>query len=107
MPHLELSNLTKSFGQTTALKDFSIRAERGEILSILGPSGCGKTTLLHVIAGISRADEGIIRLDGVNIAALSEAGRDRYRAAKIGYVFQTFNLLAGFSALEKIGRAHV
>jgi len=69
---------------------------------LVGESGCGKTTLLHVIAGISRADSGTIRLDGVDVSRLSEAGRDRYRAAKIGYVFQTFNLLSGFSALENV-----
>jgi putative ABC transport system ATP-binding protein len=76
--------------------------DRGEQMVLIGPSGCGKTTLLHVIAGISRADAGVIHLDGVDISQLSEAGRDRYRAAKIGYVFQTFNLLAGFTALENV-----
>ncbi len=73
-----------------------------EQMVLVGRSGCGKTTLLHVIAGISRADEGVIQLDGVNISRFSEAGRDRVRAAKIGYVFQTFNLLPGFSALENV-----
>jgi putative ABC transport system ATP-binding protein len=69
---------------------------------LVGRSGCGKTTLLHVIAGIRRADSGSIRLDGIDIARLSEAARDRYRAAKIGYIFQTFNLLPGFTALENV-----
>jgi putative ABC transport system ATP-binding protein len=69
---------------------------------LVGRSGCGKTTLLHVIAGISRADSGSIHLDGVNVTGLSEAGRDRYRAAKLGYVFQTFNLLPAFTALENV-----
>ena len=73
-----------------------------EQMVLIGPSGCGKTTLLHVIAGISRSDEGVVRVDGLNIARLSEAGRDRFRAAKIGYVFQTFNLLPGFTALENV-----
>jgi ABC-type lipoprotein export system ATPase subunit len=73
-----------------------------EQMVLVGRSGCGKTTLLHVIAGISKADEGVIQLDGVNIARFSEAGRDRVRAAKIGYVFQTFNLLGGFSAYENV-----
>ncbi|MHB8974501.1 MAG: ABC transporter ATP-binding protein [Pirellulaceae bacterium] len=74
----------------------------GEQMVLLGPSGCGKTTLLHVIAGISAADSGEIRLDGVNLVRLSEAGRDRFRAAKLGYVFQTFNLLPAFTALENV-----
>ena len=68
----------------------------------MGRSGCGKTTLLHVIAGISRPDSGAVRIDGCDITRLSEAGRDRFRADKIGYVFQTFNLLPGFSALENV-----
>ena len=74
----------------------------GEQMVLLGPSGCGKTTLLHVIAGICAADSGEIRLDGINLVRLSEAGRDRFRAAKIGYVFQTFNLLPAFTALENV-----
>ena len=69
---------------------------------LVGQSGCGKTTLLHVIAGISRADQGSVRLDGIEVSRLSEAGRDRFRADKIGYVFQTFNLLPGFTALENV-----
>lgn len=74
----------------------------GEQMVLLGPSGCGKTTLLHVIAGISAVNAGKITLDGVDLARLSEAGRDRFRAAKIGYVFQTFNLLPAFTALENV-----
>lgn len=74
----------------------------GEQMVLVGRSGSGKTTLLHILAGIKRPDSGIVRLDGVDIAQLSEAGRDRYRAAKLGYVFQTFNLLPGFTALENV-----
>jgi putative ABC transport system ATP-binding protein len=80
----------------------SFQLQEGEQMVLLGPSGCGKTTLLHVIAGISRADEGRICLDNVDLSVLSEAGRDRYRAAKMGYVFQTFNLLGAFTALENV-----
>ena len=76
--------------------------EASEQMVLVGRSGCGKTTMLHVISGISRADSGVVRLDGVNIARLSEETRDRVRADKLGYVFQTFNLLPGFSALENV-----
>ena len=74
----------------------------GEQAVLVGPSGCGKTTLLHVISGISTPDEGKVQIDGLDIMRLHEAGRDRFRAEKIGYVFQTFNLLAGFTALENV-----
>ncbi|MFV1966962.1 MAG: ABC transporter ATP-binding protein [Pirellulaceae bacterium] len=104
---LVLENVKKSYvepdGHRLPILDvprFQLHA--GEQMVLLGPSGCGKTTLLHVIAGISRADEGTIRLDKIDLSELSEAGRDRYRAAKLGYVFQTFNLLSGFSALENV-----
>jgi len=104
---LLLEKLKKSYvepnGQLLPVLDipnFSVAA--GEQMVLVGRSGCGKSTLLHVIAGISHADSGKIRLDGVDVATLSEAGRDRFRAAKLGYVFQTFNLLPGFSALENV-----
>lgn len=104
---LQLQNVKKSFREPDGhrlpilnVPRFSV--ERAEQMVLVGPSGCGKTTLLHVIAGISRADSGVIRIDGIDIAQLSEAARDRFRAARIGYIFQTFNLLPGFSALENV-----
>ena len=72
------------------IADFQVAT--GEQMVLLGRSGCGKTTLLYVIAGISRADAGKVMIDNLDIQRLSESGRDRYRAEKIGYVFQTFNL---------------
>ncbi|HTU25136.1 MAG TPA: ABC transporter ATP-binding protein [Pirellulales bacterium] len=74
----------------------------GEQVVLMGQSGSGKTTLLHIIAGISRPDSGEVRIAGTDIARLPESIRDRFRARTIGYVFQTFNLLAGFSALENV-----
>jgi len=104
---LDLENVKKSFvepsGETLPILDISrFQLERGEQMVLVGPSGCGKTTMLHVIAGIRRADTGVIRIGGTDIASLSEHGRDRFRAAKMGYIFQTFNLLPGFSALENV-----
>jgi putative ABC transport system ATP-binding protein len=104
---LQLENLKKSYiepsGHVLPVLDIpSFRVAAAEQMVLLGRSGCGKSTLLHVIAGISRPDSGVVRLDGHDLTTLSEAGRDRYRAAKLGYVFQTFNLLPAFSALENV-----
>jgi len=79
-----------------------LKLAEGEEVALRGRSGSGKTTLLHLIAGVLRANEGRIVVAGSEITALSEAGRDRVRAEKIGYVFQTFNLLPGLTALENV-----
>ena len=104
---LQLQNIKKSFTQPNGevlpvldIPDF--RMASGEQAVMIGRSGGGKTTLLHVIAGISRATEGEVTIDGVQLNQLSEAGCDRFRAARIGYVFQTFNLLPAFTALENV-----
>ena len=73
-----------------------------EQVALVGESGGGKTTLLNVISGISTPDSGRVVIDGVEINALPEVARDRFRAERIGFVFQTFNLLAAFSALENV-----
>lgn len=104
---LELRGVKKSYvegnGNRLPILDIAeLTVAAGEQVILLGRSGCGKTTLLQVIAGISNADEGAVIIDGLDITQLSEPGRDRFRAAKMGYVFQTFNLLPGFSALENV-----
>ena len=104
---LTLKDVKKSFVQPDATRlpildipEFRVAA--GEQMALMGRSGCGKTTLLHVIAGISRPDSGQVQVAGVDLGKLSEHGRDRFRADNIGYVFQTFNLLPAFSALENV-----
>ncbi len=104
---LQLTNLTKSFrlpdgGELKVLDVASFHMAPGEQTILLGESGGGKTTLLHCIAGIMAPTSGSIVLDGIELTRLSESGRDRVRAVKIGYVFQSFNLLAGFTALENV-----
>jgi putative ABC transport system ATP-binding protein len=74
----------------------------GEQVVIRGRSGGGKTTLLNVIAGLASVDEGRIVVNGADVTRLPEAVRDRFRARHLGFVFQTFNLLAGFTALENV-----
>lgn len=99
---LALKNVRKAFGEVTVLdiRDFAV--SRGEHLAIAGPSGAGKTTLLNIISGLLDPDEGEVCIDGTDITKLSGRRRDRFRGAKIGFVFQTFNLLQGFTALENL-----
>ncbi len=104
---LELKNIRKAYVEPNGnllpiLNIERFRVDAGEQMVLMGRSGSGKTTLLHVIAGISRPDRGAVIIDGLDITRLAEAGRDRFRADKIGYVFQTFNLLPAFSALENV-----
>ncbi len=106
-PVLCIENLSKSFlepggGRLPVLDIARLEVAAGEQVVIRGESGGGKTTLLHAIAGITQVDSGAIRIAGADITKLPEAARDLFRARYIGYVFQTFNLLAGFSALENV-----
>ena len=104
---LEITNLKKSFrqpgGEVVQILDVpEYRVDSGEQAVLIGPSGGGKTTLLHIIAGITKPDKGKVKVDNADIGTFSEGGRDRLRARSIGYVFQTFNLLPAFSALENV-----
>lgn len=104
---LKLTDIKKTYtqpdGTSVPILDVpSFEMSAGEQVALLGPSGCGKTTLLHTIAGIIKPDSGTVILDGVELTRYTEAARDRIRADKIGYVYQTFNLLPAFSALENV-----
>jgi putative ABC transport system ATP-binding protein len=107
MAVLEVSDLVKAYpspdGESQSVIDvpeFSLG--EGELVALRGASGSGKTTFLHLVAGILTADAGRIVVDGVDMETLDEAHRDRMRAEKLGYVFQTFNLLQGYTALENV-----
>ncbi|QDV76619.1 ABC transporter ATP-binding protein [Botrimarina mediterranea] len=104
---LLLEGVRKSYAQPGAdrlpiLDVPRLAVAAGEQVVIRGRSGCGKTTLLNSIAGLTTIDAGKITLKGVELTRLPEAARDRFRARHIGYVFQTFNLLAGFTAMENV-----
>ena len=104
---LHLKDIKKSFlepdGSELPILDIAeFHVAEAEQVVLVGRSGCGKTTLLHIIAGISRPDSGQVRIDDWETTIMSEAECDRFRAGRIGYVFQTFNLLSGFSALENV-----
>ena len=107
MDFLTITNLTKSYvapgGGLSLIVDVPAFAlGEGAQAALRGGSGSGKTTFLNLIAGILAPDGGEIRLGGEAMTGRSEAERDRLRAARIGYVFQTFNLLQGFSCLENV-----
>jgi putative ABC transport system ATP-binding protein len=104
---LTLRDVSKSFREgdgnlleVIRLRQFELGA--GEQAVLVGESGSGKSTLLNLIAGILLPDKGEIIVNGTDPTKLSEAARDRFRAANIGYVFQSFNLLQGFTALENV-----
>jgi putative ABC transport system ATP-binding protein len=106
-PILQLRNLRKSYrdGSGSLLEVIHLRQFElgtGDQTVLVGQSGSGKSTLLNLIAGILLPNEGEIVVNGVDPTKLSEAARDRFRAANIGYVFQSFNLLQGFTALENV-----
>ena len=104
---LNIENLRKSYaapdGSVQAVVDVpSFSLEPGQQSALCGTSGTGKTTFLNLIAGILQPDDGRIELDGCDMSGIREAERDRLRATTIGYIFQTFNLLQGYSCVENV-----
>lgn len=107
MALLEILNLKKTFRApdgaahtVVEIPEFSL--EEKLQVALRGESGSGKTTLLNLIAGILKPDSGEISISGKKISSLNEPQRDRLRAESIGYIFQTFNLLQGYTALENV-----
>ena len=105
-PIISARNLGKIYRagrvEVPALRDVSFDVPAGEFVSIVGPSGSGKSTLFYILGGLTRATEGSVLIDGVNFAALSDARRTVLRKAKIGFVFQKFNLLPTLTARGNI-----
>jgi len=107
MALLELRDLQKHYpspegGRNTVLDVPELTLQAGEQVALEGASGSGKTTLLHIVAGILTPDSGSVSLAGNLLNSLTESAVDRVRAEHIGYVFQTFNLLQGYTALENV-----
>lgn len=85
-----------------ALKGIDLTIERGEMVAVMGPSGCGKTTLLNCLSGLDDVSEGTIWIEGEDIAKMSDYRRTDYRAKRMGFVFQVYNLLPVLSAIENV-----
>jgi len=85
-----------------ALRGITLDVARGEILCLMGPSGSGKTTMLNIIGGLDTPSRGHVSVDGENVVSLSEEKLARLRLKKMGFVFQNFNLLSSFTALENV-----
>ena len=92
--------------EVPALRKVSFEVEPGEFVAIVGPSGSGKSTLFYILGGLTQATSGSVLIDGIDFARLTDAERTKMRRAKIGFVFQRFNLLPTLSAMGNIEIAH-
>ena len=103
---VSIRQLTKLYRQgeidVTALNGISLDIPRGEFLALMGPSGSGKSTLLHIIAGVDRPTEGECRVQGQDVAQLSESQLADWRNQNVGFVFQSFNLIPVLTAFENV-----
>ena len=103
---IKIENLTKVFRTenvaTTALNGVSMEIKEGEFVAIMGPSGCGKSTLLNILGLLDNPDSGNYYLDGEEVGHLRESARTRYRKGRIGFVFQSFNLIDELTVEENI-----
>jgi putative ABC transport system ATP-binding protein len=85
-----------------ALRGIDLSVQRGEMVAVMGPSGCGKTTLLNCLSGLDTPDQGEIAIEGVSLSGMSDHERTDYRARRMGFVFQFYNLLPVLSAVENV-----
>ncbi len=85
-----------------ALRGVDLGVRRGEMVAIMGPSGCGKTTLLNVLSGLDELSDGEVFVDGESIKGMSDRRRTRFRAEKMGFIFQSYNLIPVLSAIENV-----
>jgi putative ABC transport system ATP-binding protein len=100
---VELSGVAKAYpGGVTALAGVDLTIEAGELVGIVGPSGSGKSTMLHLLGTLDRPSSGVIRIDGHDVARLSDRSLSALRATTVGFVFQQFHLAAGIPVLDNV-----
>jgi putative ABC transport system ATP-binding protein len=103
---LSMSSISKVFRtdliETHALRDFTLEVKAGEFLAVTGPSGSGKTTFLNITGLLEPYDGGAYRLDGVDVTKLSDDARSRLRNEKIGFIFQSFNLMPDLNVYDNV-----
>ncbi len=99
---VRVDDLRKEFGKVRALAGVSFNVEAGEWIAIMGPSGSGKTTLINILGGLDTPTSGQAIVDEVDVARLDESGLTRFRAQKIGFIFQQFHLVPYLTAVENV-----
>ena len=105
-PIIQATDVVKTYDtgkvEVHALRGVSLTIQRGEMVAIMGPSGCGKTTLLNCLSGLDTIDSGLILVDGADINRMSDNEKTEYRARRMGFIFQFYNLLPVLSAIENV-----
>ena len=105
-PIIQVSNLVKTYHtgevEVQALRGINIDVPAGEMLAIMGPSGCGKTTFLNCVSGIDDVTSGNVVIEGTDLASLNDDRKTEYRAKRMGFIFQFYNLLPVLSAVENV-----
>ncbi len=99
---IKVSNIEKGFGELKVLRGVSLSVAQGEVVAITGASGAGKSTLLQIMGRLMSSDSGEVVIDGVDVSRLKDRALSKFRNERIGFVFQSHNLLAEFSAFENI-----
>ena len=102
MPVLEVTGLAKRYAEAIVFSDVDLQVEPGEFVAVMGESGVGKSTLLNCIAALDRSDAGSVRIAGIDIASLDEAGQAHLRRAQLGFVFQAFHVLPHLSVAQNV-----
>ncbi len=105
-PIIQVNDLVKTYDtgavRVHALRGVSLTVAKGEMVAIMGPSGCGKTTLLNCVSGIDEPTSGSVRIEGTELASMDDDRKTSYRARRMGFIFQFYNLLPVLSAVENV-----